>query len=124
MTQDEIGDFLMSQDAVSIGRRGYEFFCDWVAQNANKLRDGVEQGEVYGLLEGKRAYIIRSVFNRVAEDNGYPSKALLSYLKERRLIEARGRAYTKGKRVNGILSECVCLLLEGPEFDEDDDLPF
>ena len=124
VTQDEIGDFLMSQDAVSIGRRGYEFFCDWVAQNANKLRDGVEQGEVYGLLEGKRAYIIRGVFNRVAEDNGYPSKALLSYLKERRLIEARGRAYTKGKRVNGILSECVCLLLEGPEFDEDDDLPF
>ena len=124
VTQDEIGDFLMSQDAVSVGRRGYEFFCDWVAQNANKLRDGVEQGEVYGLLEGKRAYIIRGVFNRVAEDNGYPSKALLSYLKDRRLIEARGRAYTKGKRVNGILSECVYLLLEGPEFDEDDDLPF
>lgn len=124
ITREEISEFLMSQDAVSIGRRGYEFFRDWVAQNANRLREGQEQGETYGLLDGNKAYIIRNVFNRAAEDNGFPPKALLSYLKERGLIEARGRGYTKGKRVNGILSECVCLLLEGPEIHAADDLPF
>lgn len=124
ITGEEIREFLMSQDAVSIGRRGYEFFCDWVAQNANRLREGQEQGEVYGLLDGGKAYIIRNVFNRAAEDNGFPPKALLSYLKDRGLIEARGRAFTKGKRVNGILSECVCLRLNGPEFDPEEDLPF
>lgn len=124
ITREEISEFLMNQDAVSIGRRGYEFFCDWAAQNANRLREGQEQGEVYGLLDGNKAYIIRSVFDRVAEDNGFPSRAVLSYLKERGLIETRGRAFTKNKRVNGILTECVCLLLEGPAFDENDDLPF
>lgn len=124
VTREEISEFLMNQDAVSIGRRGYEFFRDWVVQNANRLREDQEQGEVYGLLDGNKAYIIRNVFNRAAEDNGFPTKALLSYLKERGLIEARGRGYTKGKRVNGILSECVCLLLEGPEINAADDLPF
>lgn len=124
ITGDEIGEFLMSQDAVSIGRRGYEFFCDWVAQNANRLREGQEQGEAYGILEGNYACIIRSLFIKVADENGFPHKALLSYLKERRLIDTRGRAMTKCKRVNGIKTECVCLCLEGPEVDPDEDLPF
>lgn len=67
---------------------------------------------------------LKSVFNHVSEDSEFPPKSLLSYLKERKLIETRGRALTKNKRVNGVLTECVCLRLEGPAYDEDDDLPF
>ncbi len=114
-----------SRAAVSSGRRGYDYFCDWAAQNANRLRGDVEMGDVYGTISGDQVCIIRSVFNRVAEEAGFSPAALLSYLKENGLIETRGRAMTCSRRVNGVRTECVCLkvdlggensLLEDEEF--------
>lgn len=125
ITEQEISQFLASRAAVSSGRRGYDYFCDWAAQNANRLRGDVEMGDVYGTISGDQVCIIRSVFNRVAEDAGFSPAALLSYLKENGLIETRGRAMTCSRRVNGVRTECVCLkvdlggensLLEDEEF--------
>ena len=125
ITEQEISQFLSSRAAVSSGRRGYDYFCDWAAQNANRLRGDVEMGDVYGTISGDQVCIIRSVFNRVAEEAGFSPAALLSYLKENGLIETRGRAMTCSRRVNGVRTECVCLkvdlggensLLEDEEF--------
>lgn len=125
ITEQEISQFLASRAAVSSGRRGYDYFCDWAAQNANRLRGDVEMGDVYGTISGDQVCIIRSVFNRVAEEAGFSPAALLSYLKENGLIETRGRAMTCSRRVNGVRTECVCLkvdlggessLLEDEEF--------
>lgn len=125
ITEQEISQFLASRAAVSSGRRGYDYFCDWAAQNANRLRGDVEMGDVYGTIGGDQVCIIRSVFNRVAEEAGFSPAALLSYLKENGLIETRGRAMTCSRRVNGVRTECVCLkvdlggessLLEDEEF--------
>ena len=46
ITEQEISQFLASRAAVSSGRRGYDYFCDWAAQNANRLRGDVEMGDV------------------------------------------------------------------------------
>lgn len=119
ITEKEIKQFLASKAAVSSGKRGYEFFCDWAAQNANRLRADAEQGDVYGIINGDQACIIRSVFNRVAEENGFSPAALLSYLKSENLIETRGRAMTCSRRVNRVRTECVCLKLD---FSSDDGL--
>lgn len=125
ITEQEISQFLASRAAVSSGRRGYDYFCDWAAQNANRLRGDVEMGDVYGTISGDQVCIIRSVFNRVAEEAGFSPAALLSYLKENGLIETRGRAMTCSRRINGVRTECVCLkvdlggensLLEDEEF--------
>ena len=125
ITEQEISQFLSSRAAVSSGRRGYDYFCDWAAQNANRLRGDVEMGDVYGTISGDQVCIIRSVFNRVAEEAGFSPAALLSYLKENGLIETRSRAMTCSRRVNGVRTECVCLkvdlggessLLEDEEF--------
>ena len=118
----EISGFLASRAAVSSGRRGYEYFCDWAAQNANRLRQDNEQGDVYGVISGAQVCIIRKVFNQVAEEAGFSPAALLSYLKEENLIETRGRAMTCSRRINGVRTECVCLRVDTGEITADDDL--
>lgn len=122
VTVQEISGFLASRAAVSSGRRGYEYFCDWAAQNANRLCQDNEQGDVYGVISGAQVCIIRKVFNQVAEEAGFSPAALLSYLKEENLIETRGRAMTCSRRINGVRTECVCLRVDTGEITADDDL--
>lgn len=127
LTVAEIARFLASKAAVSSGERGYRYMCGWVTQNANKMRPCSDLGEVFGLIQGDTALIISGVFRRAAEEAGFSAPALLSYLKQQGLIETRGRAMTRAKRINGVPTECVCMRLpqdgEEPEL-ADRDLPF
>ena len=125
LTVEQISEFLASRAAVSAGDRGDRYLCDWVSQNSNKLCGRSDSVEVLGALDGNRAYIIRSVFERVLQEAGYSTAAMISYLKQEHLIETRGRASTKGKRINGIPTECFCLLLPSVELDDEsiDELP-
>ena len=123
LTIEQVSEFLASKAAVSAGDRGYKYLCDWVTQNSNKLcvRSENPNIEVFGALEDGRAYIIRSVFERILQDAGYSTAAMISYLKQSNLIETRGRANTKGKRINGIPTECFCLRLPSVELDDEAD---
>lgn len=123
LTADEIEKFLASRDAVSAGKRAYDWLCDWVASNVNHFYSGeyAPGGDIYGIIENGRAYINRGVFNRAIAEAGFSGSATLSYLKSNRLIETKGRAYTKCKRVGGVRTECVVLTLavdeDSAEFD-------
>lgn len=123
LTIEQASEFLASKAAVSAGDRGYKYLCDWVTQNSNKLCGRSENPniEVLGALEDGRAYIIRSVFERILQDAGYSTAAMISYLKQSNLIETRGRANTKGKRINGIPTECFCLRLPAVDLDDEED---
>lgn len=123
LTVPQISEFLASKAAVSAGDRGYKYLCDWVTQNSNKLCGRAESAniEVLGALEPGRAYIIRSVFERILQDAGYSTAATISYLRQENLIECRGRHNTKGKRINGIPTECFCLILPVMNLEEEDD---
>ncbi|WP_418927038.1 DUF927 domain-containing protein [Dysosmobacter sp.] len=123
LTIEQVSEFLASKAAVSAGDRGYKYLCDWVTQNSNKLCGRSENPniEVLGALEDGRAYIIRSVFERILQDAGYSTAAMISYLKQSNLIETRGRANTKGKRINGIPTECFCLRLPSVDLDDEED---
>jgi hypothetical protein len=111
LTVDDMLEFLASKAAVDVNGRGYQYMCEWVAQNAAKLKGEADKDEVWGLLEDDTAYIVRSRFNRAAEDAGYNSTALLSWMKQKNLIQTRGRALTVGKRINTVLTECVAMEL-------------
>ena len=124
LTIEQISEFLASRAAVSAGDRGYQYLCDWVTQHSNQLVGRSDTVEVLGALDGNRAYIIRSVFERILQDAGYSTAAMISYLKQEHLIETRGRNNTKGKRINGIPTECFCLLLPAVDTEEElDELP-
>lgn len=133
LSVSEISSYLASKAEVSLGERGYKYMCDWVSINANRfIRSNCveekETGDIYGVLDDKRAYIIASAFRKAAEDAGFNSSALLSFLKEHKLIETRGRNMTRGKRIKGTLTECVSLQLPTEEDDDQnekiEDLPF
>ena len=113
LTVEEIVQFLASRDSVSAGKRAYDWLCDWVASNVNHFyhNEFAPGGDVYGVLEGNRAFINRAIFNRAIADAGFSGSATLSYLKSNHLIETKGRAYTKCKRVGGVRTECVVLTL-------------
>ena len=120
---EEMVQFLASKQTVSIGARAYEYLCGWVATNANKLKVS-ENGDVYGVVEGTQAYIIRNVFDKALMDAGFSIAPVLSYLRTNGLIETRvKKGYTKNKRINGIPTDCIVLNLRCEE-DEDDELPF
>lgn len=123
LTADQMSEFLASKAAVSAGERGYKYLCDWVTQNSKRLCTRSETVEVLGSLdeENGRAYIIRSVFERILQDAGYSTAAMISYLKQEHLIETRGRNNTRGKRINGIPTECFCLVLPSIDVDGEDD---
>lgn len=140
LTTADVAKFLSSKSSVSAGKRGYQYMCDWVAQNSNKFSIDAKQGDIYGVIEEETvgsvrtgrdiAYIINSTFRRAAEDAGFSAAALLSYLKENDLILTRGHRHnTRGKRINGVNVECVALkmpLIDGDREDVTaaDDLPF
>lgn len=125
ITVEQISEFLASKAAVSAGERAYKYLCDWVTQNSNKLIGKSETMDVLGALEKYRAYIIRSVFERVLQDAGYSVGATVSWLKQKCLIETRGRNNTKARRINGVPTECFCLILPDieTETEEVDELP-
>lgn len=120
LTVNEIADYLKSKENVSAGERGYAYLCDWIAMNANRFSASKDEnrGEVYGVIDGNVAYIIRSVFRRAVEDQGFDERALLSWLKAKALIMMRGRNLTRGKRIMGTNVECVTIKLpaDKPEF--------
>jgi uncharacterized protein (DUF927 family) len=112
LTVRDIGDFLKQRETVSLADRGYDILCDWVSINVSKLQGVKETGECYGIIEGNTAYIIRSVFNRVCEENAINPKGLLSHLRSKRLIDTNAKGFTKTKYIGGGQSpNCVCLKL-------------
>lgn len=122
LTVDEIADFLQTKQSVSAGERGYQYICDWVALNSNKfLSENVTVTiDIYGLIDGDWVYINNTKFKQICEDGGFNSRALLSWLKSQNLISTRGRRYTKGKRINGVLGEYVVLKLPVEEDNQED----
>lgn len=121
----DMAKHLATKQEVSVGERGYNFLCDWVGANQKRFATkeaAPENGEIYGIFGDNDGYvyIIRSVFMRVAEQEGYNPKALLSYLKENHLIATRGRNMTKCKRINGHQVECVALELSNTDCDDDE----
>lgn len=115
VTTKEIASFLADKESVSTGKRAYEFLCGWIAKNANRfVREGVsvENGDVFGAIEDGYAYINRSVFTDVCENEGFNTKSVLSFLKGEKLILTRDKNLTRGKRINGVNVSCICVKID------------
>lgn len=122
LTVDEISEFLKSRASVSAGERGYAYMCDWVAMNVSRFKsEENNSGDCYGIIDGDWAYINNSVFRSATKNAGFDDRALLSWLKTNGLIQTRGRNMTRGKRINGINTECVVMRLHDTEHSELDE---
>lgn len=118
LTIDEISEFLKDKATASAGNRGYAFIKDWISINSNKFErkgeDGFQikpSGDVYGIIDNDWVYINKTKFAEALTTQGFDYRAITSWLKSNGLIETRGRNMTKGKRLNGVLTECIKLFI-------------
>lgn len=129
LTVEEISTFLASKASVSLGERFYSIIIDWIVKNrVHFVADMDSICDVYGVLDGNIAYIIRSEFDRIANENGVSPKAALSYFRQQHLIDLpSGRGFAKRKRINGLLTDVIALHLredyDGESASEYDELP-
>lgn len=87
---EEVAEFLKTKASVSVNPRAYEHICSFVALNSTRFIYNPDKPvDQWGVLSGDRreVYIAASVFRKACEDEGYNSQALLSYLRDNRLIE-------------------------------------
>ena len=125
MEVSDIQNFLKTNNDVSLGDRGYKYICDWVAINIKNFISNTDMAEmptkIYGMKDGSDwIYINQSVFKQAVEEGGYNSRALLSSLKSKGLIQTRAKSMTKDKRIAGVHVECVVLKLPDAEIDTDE----
>lgn len=112
LTVEDITTFLQSKSSVSINERAYDYLCEYIAQNRNKFTGNSEVGDVWGELDGNQVYVVRREFNRICDDAGFNSQAILSWLRSSGKIEVPTKGFTKLKRINGIPTHCVVLTLQ------------
>jgi hypothetical protein len=129
LTAKDISKFLATKDEVNVGERGYHFICDWVAQNANKMREQTsdDRGEIYGIIEGNVAYIIASVFDNACRDGGFDPRPLRSWMLKKKLLAAQSgkNRSTFVRKINGLSTRCVAVTLESEDkITAADDIPF
>ena len=118
---EDIQPYLVSKETVNQNARALQYLYDFININQGRFSmDADRQGEVWGDLDDDYAYIIRSKFDQILQDEGYNAAAFLGWAKNRSLIlcASDGRP-TKPKRINGRVSRCVWLKMA--EFDNEID---
>ena len=118
LTCEDIYPYLASKSDVSAGKRAYDWLCGWVAANCHHFYRGTQipQGTTYGVIKDAVACIIRPIFNQVLQNAGFSPNATLSYLRANGLLIIReNKGYTKTKRINGITTDCVWLVYQMKE---------
>lgn len=111
---EDIIDYLATDEEASLGNAAYVYLKDWVTQNANRFISDTNtpNNEVYGVIKGGEALIIRKVFNEALERAGYDPMAVLRYLREEKIITVReGKGFTVSTRIGENTPQCVALQL-------------
>lgn len=115
---EDISKYLVSKEAVNQNARALQYLYDFI--NINQARFSPEadthQGEVWGDLDDDYAYIIRSKFDQILQDDGYNASAFLGWAKNHgNIVCGKDGRPTIVKRINGRPCRLVCLKLQENE---------
>ena len=117
LTCEELAKFLASREAVSTGLRGYEYLCDWVSTNLNRFDTAtgeVLQGDILGKIEGDFVYIIATRFSAAMTEGGFDPQAVRSYMASNGLLRLSSeKKNTVPKKIHGVTTKCICMLMGG-----------
>ena len=123
---EEVAEFLKTKASVSVNPRAYEHICSFVALNSTRFVYNPDKPiDQWGVLPGDKqsVYIAVPVFRKVWEEEGYNSQALLSYLRDNRLIELdKAGKNSVNKKVNGLSTRCIHMTLPAENDDKYDDI--
>lgn len=115
---EDISKYLVSKEAVNQNARALQYLYDFI--NINQARFTPEadthQGEIWGDLDDDYAYIIRSKFDQILQDEGYNASAFLGWAKNTgNIVCGKDGRPTIVKRINGRPCRLVCLKLQETE---------
>ena len=115
---EDISKYLVSKEAVNQNARALQYLYDFI--NINQARFSPEadihQGEIWGDLDDDYAYIIRSKFDQILQDEGYNASAFLGWAKNTgNIVCGKDGRPTIVKRINGRPCRLVCLKLQENE---------
>jgi hypothetical protein len=119
LTIDEIKPYLMDRKDASVEDRAYDFICEWVAANDNRMKPS-EHGEQYGVVDRGYAFIIASKLTGILKESGYNQRSVLSGLRKKGLIVSckdgdKTRNAVK-KTIGEIRIWCVGIKLPGESY--------
>ena len=115
---EDISKYLVSKEAVNQNARALQYLYDFI--NINQARFTPEadahQGEIWGDLDDDYAYIIRSKFDQILQDEGYNASAFLGWAKNTgNIVCGKDGRPTIVKRINGRPCRLVCLKMQENE---------
>jgi uncharacterized protein (DUF927 family) len=113
LTVEELAKIMTKKSEVDVNQRAYDFILELVARNPNRFftnQYGEYQGEVWGKIDGDKIYIIKSVFDREMQNQGFNGTAFLSWAKRRDLIDCADGRRTKRTRIESAIANCVCII--------------
>ena len=119
LTVDDIAPLLVSKFKTSQNERAYEYICDCIDINKKKFQKnefGEYANEIWGVIEGKMVYIIKTKFDEMLENGGFNSKSFISWGIENGKIKPKdSTVYTVVKRIDGSACRCMAVLKETEE---------
>lgn len=118
LAPEDISKYLVSKETVNQNGRALQYLYDFVNINQARFSPDAEahQGEVWGTLDDDCAYIIRSKFDQILQDEGYNASAFLGWAKNRGYVQCgKDGKPTVVKRINGRPCRLVCVKLQENE---------
>lgn len=120
LTADEIAPYLQSESSTDVNQRAYDWLMDTISANPSRFSTLDNNGEYWGTIEEDCAYIIKSIFDRIMQGEGYNSVGFLQWAKGQRLLRTAGgkqERLTIVKRLPGgkTPARCVCIQMPSEE---------
>lgn len=122
LTVSEILPYLTTNVMADANRRAYNWLMDTIASNPARFQTNQYNeysGECWGAVDemAGKAYIIKSVFDRLMGDAGYSSESFLSWAKRQGLLKISGGHNTTLKRIKAlpVAMRCVSIVTNQDE---------
>ena len=131
LTPNDILPYLVTKESADTNGRAYEWLCDWIAVNTHKFtpsEDDLYASDCFGCFDRDkddlpiRAYIVKSVFDRIMQENGFNPASFLSWAAKNEKIERSKNHYTKLKRITTKGNPARCVALNLPVTDQENDV--
>lgn len=113
LTIDDIIEVLPKENNVDLSERSYNIINDWIGQNINKFKNN-DNNEIYGKINTVmgECFVIKSILVDMLEERNINFDAIKAGLaKKGFLIRDNRNKYTQRVRVNGILTNCIKLMI-------------
>ena len=112
LTVDEFVKLMTKKKDIDANVRALNYISEMIAINTNHFIPddfGTYRTEVWGKIDAANYYIIKSVFDREMQEQGYNSTSFLAWAKRKDLLVTDKNRRTKNAMVAGSVVMTVCL---------------